>query len=340
MSHATDILRDWDWSHSPSLSGVDSGLINITHMVHVDGTVAAVLQRLNTDIFVPQVHEDIEAVTSHLQQHGLTTPRLMRTRDGSLWATDPDGGVWRCLTPVGDRTIDKIADPADAIAAGGLVARFHAAVRDLDWDFRSVRPGSQDTKKHLRNLTAATAKHRGHRLYDEVARVADEVHAAWQTWEGPTDLPQRVIHGDLKISNVRFSGAQATALIDLDTLAVCTLDVDLGDAFRSWCNPATEEAPQSVFDLDLFAAGMRGYRSQARDVSEDEWSAIVPGIERISLNLTARFAADALQESYFGWNAKYGGRGEHNLLRAKGQWSLNRSLHAARAKAERLVRAT
>ena len=56
------------------------------------------------------------------------------------------------------------------------------------------------------------------------------------------------------------------------------------------------------------------------------------GVEWVSLELGARFAADALFESYFGWDAnRFPGRGEHNLVRARGQWSLHEALLAARA---------
>ena len=56
------------------------------------------------------------------------------------------------------------------------------------------------------------------------------------------------------------------------------------------------------------------------------------GVEWISLELAARFAADALFESYFGWDpARFPGRGEHNLVRARGQWSMHQALVATRA---------
>lgn len=320
-----------------------TGLINATWAVHgdrpsVSGPIGF-LQRLNTAIFVPEVHEDIEAVTAHLADKGMTTPRLVRTRAGGLWHTGPDGGVWRLLTPTGDRTIDKIAAIGDARSAGALVARFHAAVTDLRWDFRSVRPGAHDTDAHMARLSSALSDHADHPLFDRVAPLADRILAGWRAWDGPRELPLRIIHGDLKISNVRFQGPDAVALIDLDTLAWGTLDVELGDAMRSWCNPATEDAGEARFDLDIFAAAMAGYRSAADGVTAEEWDAIVPGIERICWELAARFAADALAESYFGWDpSRYPSRGAHNLARAAGQASLAASVRTQRSAAEAALR--
>ena len=112
---------------------------------------------------------------------------------------------------------------------------------------------------------------------------------------------------------------------------------ELGDALRSWCNTAGEDNPEAIFDLDIFSAAIRGLGDggSERFALQTEWAAIIPGLERITLNLTARFAADALQERYFGWNETRGGRGEHNLLRARSQLSL---LHKIRAKQTEIKR--
>jgi Ser/Thr protein kinase RdoA (MazF antagonist) len=337
LDDANRALEAWAFDRRVALRSVASGLINRTFdVVDPGGAPLGVLQRLNTAIFRPIVHEDIDAVTARLVERQVPTPVLVRTRVGGLWHEDAEGGVWRVLTPVGDRTVLRLTDRGEARSAGALLARFHAAVRDLRWDFRMVRPGAHDTAAHLRRLADAPARFPDHRLHDAVAALADELTAAWGTWEGPSNLPSRVIHGDLKISNVRFLGAEAFALIDLDTLANGTLDVELGDAFRSWCNPASEDVERPEFDVGLFAAAVGGYARGAGvdGPTDDEWAAILPGIERISIELAARFAADALAESYFGWDPRFGGRGEHNLLRARGQAALARSVRARREEAE------
>ncbi len=291
----------------------------------------AYLQRLNTAIFSARAHEDIAAVTAVLDAAGLPTPRLVPTRAGRLWAGSDDS-VWRCLTPVGDRTLVRLEEPRHAASAGRLVGRFHRAVADLDWDFRSVRPGAHDTPAHMATLRAALDEGRTHRLFGAVEALAADIGEGWAAWSGPTVLPRRVIHGDLKISNVRFAGDEAYALIDLDTLAMGTLDVEMGDALRSWCNRATEDDDEAHFDLDLFEAALTGWAEGVGDAASDaEWAAIVPGLERICWELAARFAADALRESYFGWDAeRFVAAGEHNLVRARGQASLAAAVGARR----------
>jgi Ser/Thr protein kinase RdoA (MazF antagonist) len=325
-----DVLAAWDWPRGIAVRPVPSGLINQTWAItDGGGAPAGIVQWLNTGIFDPVLHEDIEAVTARLDGAGLVTPRLVPTRAGGLWHVGVEGSVWRRTTWVGDRTVEKLADPADARSAGRLVARFHRTMEGFDWKFRASRGSFHDTGARMAGLAEAVPRFRGHRLYDRVAPLADGILEAWRRWEGPAGLPERIVHGDLKISNVRFQGPDAVALIDLDTLGRGTIDAELGDAFRSWCNPASEDSAETVFDAGLFEAGMAGY-SEVGGLTSIERASVMPGIERIALELAARFAKDALEESYFGWNPKYGGRGEHNLLRAQGQWALARSVRAAR----------
>jgi hypothetical protein len=119
------------------------------------------------------------------------------------------------------------------------------------------------------------------------------------------------------------------------------LALELGDAMRSWCNPAGEDAPSTEVNRAVFQALVEGYASVAREqVTAEERDALVAGFAQISLELTARFLADALNERYFGWNpARFGTRGEHNLVRARGQWALHRAVVRARAALEADVRA-
>ena len=84
----------------------------------------------------------------------------------------------------------------------------------------------------------------------------------------------------------------------------------------------------------LFRASAAGYLSQ-QTLTAEERDALPAGIERICLELSARFAADALHESYFGWDSNTAAtRGEHNLLRALGQFSLARSVKSQQREIE------
>lgn len=321
----------WGFEAPWELRASTSGLINATWwLLGAAGEPRAVLQRLNTRIFRPEVHLDLAAVTEHLAEKGLPTPRLILTRTGAGWWTDADGGVWRALTPVGDRTLERLPDARHAEEAGALVGRFHAALRDYHRPMVHVRPGAHDTEGHYRRLQTTLGARRDHPLWAAVAALAEELGAAWRGFGPLPALPLRVVHGDLKCSNLRFLGDQAWALVDLDTLAYGTLDVELGDALRSWCNPHGEDQADPEFRVDLLEAALTGYRSAFPDLTKEERAALVPGCERIALELSMRFAEDALSESYFRTNPAYGRPGEHNLLRARGQAALARAVRAWR----------
>ena len=94
---------------------------------------------------------------------------------------------------------------------------------------------------------------------------------------------------------------QAICLLDLDTMGPMSIDVELGDAWRSWCNPAGEDEGSAHLDLSLFEASASAYLAH-HSLSPQEREGLVPGVERIALELAARFAIDALEERYFGFD--------------------------------------
>jgi aminoglycoside phosphotransferase (APT) family kinase protein len=287
-----------------------------------------ILQRLHR-IFRPEVNLDIAALTPILSAAGVPVPAIVPTSGGQPWMeiADPDdplAGAWRILTRLPGDTLHQLQNLQQAHHAGQMVARFHTALRDCPHVFHFSRPGAHNTHMHFANLAAALERHTDHRLHAQVAELTVELRTLWRAWGEIPTLPERIIHGDLKVSNLLFTGDEVVGVIDLDTMARSTLDVELGDALRSWCNRATEDDPAPYFDLETYRAARQGYLDIAGEwLTADEQRSIGPGIERICLELAARFAGDALNESYFGWNPdKFAKRGEHNLARARNQLAL------------------
>jgi len=339
----SEVLTRWARFADATVHPLGAGLINATFELRTPAGERAVLQRLHP-VFAPEVNLDIAAVTAHLAARGLPTPRLLPTDDGALWV-EADG-VWRALSFVPGQVHQRVGDPAMAREAGRLVGRFHAALDGFDYRYQSGRGGVHDTSAHLRRLGQALEGHAGHRLYDAVAVLAEPLLEQAQGAVALDGLPLRHAHGDLKISNLLFdSSGRGHCLIDLDTLTLMHWPLEMGDALRSWCNPATEEQPAARLDLELFAAAVAGYREggyregAGELIGVAEWAALVPGLARICLELSARFLADALNESYFGWDPQnYPARGEHNLARGRAMWGLYRDVEVKRAEAERLVK--
>lgn len=319
------------------------GLINTTFAVTDADGRTTILQRVNP-IFDAGIHHNIIAVTQQLERAGLGTALLLPTRDGSAWL-ELDGEVWRMQTAISGVSFDALADPAQARAAAVFVGRWHAALANLEHEFVGLRVGVHDTAKHLATLRRALSGGREHRLYDEVAPLGEALLEAAESMPELPACPARISHGDLKINNLMFAGSDArgrvtpVALIDLDTVAPMPLAHELGDAWRSWCNRATENEPEARFDLELFAASLAGWlEGFGERPSAAERESLLLGPEWISLELACRFAADALNEAYFGWDrSQFAGRGEHNLARARGQWSLHRAIAGTRLERARLL---
>jgi Ser/Thr protein kinase RdoA (MazF antagonist) len=311
-----------------------TGWINRTFIVATDDKTRIVLQKLHP-IFRGDVNLDIEALTRVLHERGIPTPLLVRTRDGRPFV-EADG-VWRAITYLDGRTVSAL-DPAHARAAASLVGRFHHALSDVRHTFAFTRPGAHDTPAHLAKLARLRAEHPGRPGIDAIAaRILDRGAALPDL----THLPIRIIHGDLKATNILFHHGrpEALALVDLDTLAHGTLAVELGDALRSWCNPTDESDPDARFDAARFEAAVQGYAETAADLlAPEEIEALVPGVETIALELASRFAADVYEDRYFGWDAtRFASRVEHNLARTRAQLSLADSIATQRDALRELV---
>lgn len=337
------VLRAFSGLENASIEPLGHGLINQTFLLSTDDG-RFVLQRLSA-IFAPEINHNIAAVTRALATAGLPTPQLVPTRDGGLWLDLGSGGVWRVQTFVAGRGFDKVQSAAQARSASELVARFHRAVDGLDHRFVGLREGVHDTPRHLERLREAIVSCANHRLFADVAALARDIFASADRLQPLPALPARIGHGDLKLNNVLFAGERAPAseeavcLIDLDTVGPVLLAHEIGDAWRSWCNLSGEDATAAKVDLAVMAASFEGYAgSVGRSLTKDERLALLGGVEWISLELASRFAADALNESYFGWDpGRYASRGEHNLVRARGQLALHESFVMCRGERRALL---
>jgi Ser/Thr protein kinase RdoA (MazF antagonist) len=324
--------------HAQGIEVLAGGLINLSLRVSTAAGERFVLQRLHP-IFEPGVNDNLDLVTGALRERGELAPRLLRTlrEDHSVVH---EGARWRMLSHIPGRSVAQLARPDQARAAGALLGRFHAVLADWTVPLPYLRPPVHEPQRHLAMLGAALVAHPAHRLHPEVTTLAVEIEARLNDLPAWPTMPSRLVHGDPKISNLLFDEAgRGLCLVDLDTLARGPLVPELGDAFRSWCNPGPEDASEAGFSLDLFDAAVAGYAAATRQLlTVAECQGIVAGTEVIYLELAARFAADALNESYFGWSpAHFATRGDHNLARARNQLAAAGALRAKASAAEHLV---
>lgn len=307
-----------------TLHPVSDGLINDTFIVQ-SPRERWLLQRIHT-VFAPEIHLNIRAVSEHLRRRGLQSPQLVPTRDHQDMVQDDEGRTWRMLEFITGTTLQRLQSPPQAEAAARSLARWHHALADCSHRFMGLRRGVHDTPRHLHNLDIALDNHKKHPLWAPVKAHRDRLRQALADCAPLPEHELAVGHGDPKINNLRWdpSGTRALAWIDLDTVGPCEVAHELGDALRSWCNPQSENEEDIEIDLELHRAAVRGYIQhspvQSPQILRD---ALIWGPCWISLELASRFLADALQESYFAYDAtRFASRGEHNLTRAQGQLAL------------------
>lgn len=321
-----------------ALTPIAHGLINATwHVTAADGG-QFVLQRLHATL-PAEVNLNLERITRHLAAKEYPTPRLCPTADGAWWVVH-DGAVWRLLTHVSGDTFAAVPGLAHARCAGRMLGEFHAALADFAGPLPCSRSPVHEPLRHRAALADSLARHPAHRLHGEVAALAAAIDQALATVGRVTTHPQRLVHGDPKLSNLLFGpGPTPGCLVDLDTLTFAPLAYEIGDAMRSWCNPQPEDAPRATFDLAIFEAALAGYAAATRGYLLDaEAACFVAATETIHLELAMRFAADALNEAYFAWDpARFDSRGAHNLLRARNQLACAHALAALRDDAQAIV---
>ena len=326
---AEQMLGAWGL-RAESLEYMDHGLINRTWRVRGENGASYALQRLSP-ILGPEIHEDIEAVTSHIAARSMATPRLVRASGGGLYVDRKDG-VWRLLTWLEGEFHNRLKNTGQAGQAGALLARFHMALVDFDRPFASRRRPIHEPDRRIAELDRAMAGHRGHPLHAEAEGLQRRTLELLAQLPPMPGTPPRVVHGDPKINNMLFSPeGEGLAMVDLDSLGRLSLPYELGDAFRSWCNPVGEDSEETEFSVELFEAARSGYLDVATFITEEERSSLVDATLWITLELTTRFTADILNDRYFGWDPQhFASRAEHNLVRARGQLRLAESLFSVR----------
>jgi len=320
------IAQNFNIGGIKSISKFGKGTINDTYLVKTQSGSNHVLQKQHK-VFKPFLLNDIEVITSYLHKKGFTTPRVIKTTLGKLYLKK-NGDCWRMLTYIPGKCFEQGLNAKLAFSAATLMGNFHATLSNLNYEFKHQLVDFHNTPAKISKLKKILQKFKGTSKYKTLYPLSKFVLDQYEDIEKGIDhLPNRIIHGDLKINNVRFDarGTNAIALLDLDTIARHKIVIDLGDAVRTWCNQADEgDYKNASFDINLFKAMVDGYLSSAKKfITSEEIAAIPEGIETILLEISARFITDAFEESYFKLDSKkYSDLFEQNQSKARAQINL------------------
>lgn len=338
-----------------------NGHINDTYAVTCSlagGSVRFILQRLNPVVFPDRagLMRNMIAVTGFLRKAVIRDGgdpereclRLIPLKDGSPYLTDESGDVWRATQFIENTDAYLVAESPEMFAsAGEAFGKFMARLGGFDASsLFEVIPRFHDTPDRYARFLASLERNAAGRM-DEAKDEIAFVRARGEGCSVITDalergeVPVRVTHNDTKLNNVLIDTVtkEAVCVIDLDTVMPGSMLYDFGDAVRVGCSTAKEdERDLSLvdFDLGLFRAFTEGYLAGAgRSVTAAELGLLPDAARLMTFECGMRFLTDFLDgDTYF--KTAYP---EHNLVRARTQFKLVRTMERLRPEIVRAVKA-
>ena len=307
-----------------------AGHINDTYLAETPAG-EYVVQRVNTAVFPDPGAVTANILTVHRHVGGAFMPEPVPTATGGQWLLSDGAGAWRRAP--GEPRGSADTGPAVLSAAAELLGRFHGLLADLDpTTVTETLPRFHDPGRRLDALRAVIATDPCRR----VATVQEEIAIAdaaeplvGLAAELTTRVPRRVAHFDAKLDNILFVGADATCLVDFDTLMPGAWFWDVGDLLRSGATTAAEDErdlERATVDPERYQAIIDGYRrgrsgsGAPPDAAELEAIAVAGAI--ITYEQAVRFLTDWIAgDVYYRIH-----RPDQNLDRTRAQFRLLASM--------------
>jgi Ser/Thr protein kinase RdoA (MazF antagonist) len=333
-SEQSEILARAGIADATDVSRYGSGHINETYKVETASGTRYILQRVNTSIFDERILEsNVVRVTEFLKSKGVKSLEVVAYE--SPWR------IFKFLEGYSSR--DVVEEPRQACDVGRAFAKFQNDLADFPPPrLEEIIPKFHDTPNRLRQLDEAIARDVKGRL----ASVSEELRFV-DTWReragrivglmASGDIPERVTHNDTKINNVMIDAKGESVVIDLDTTMPGSALFDFGDMVRTATAAAAEDEADlsKVFSKrEYFEALARGYLGGAKFLNEAERANLVFSGALATFEVGIRFLADFLAgDTYF--HTAYA---DHNLVRARNQFQMVKSLEAQTAEYEKIVK--
>ncbi len=331
-----ELCTVWNWPESTTYAPIGSGLINHTWQVDT-GKALFVLQRINQAVFQRPdwIDENICLLRDYLQAHQpgyLFTAPVPAVSGQTLW--DTGDAFYRVFAFVPNtHTVDTVETAEQAYEAAKTFGGFTAVLQDFDaTQLRITIPDFHNLSLRYRQFQDACKYGNPVRIQETMSLIQElhQYHSLVQQYEVFVNHAQaklRVTHHDTKISNVLFNDVgKAVCVIDLDTVMPGYFISDLGDMYRTYVCPVSEEEKDfSKIQVreDCCVAIEEGYLDAMGSVlTEWERKHIHFSGHYLIYMQALRFLTDhLLNDGYYG--AKYPG---HNYVRASNQVHLLRAL--------------
>lgn len=327
-------LKSMGITDQTDVSRYGSGHINDTFKVETKSGVRYILQRVNTDIFPPEMlKENVLRVTHHLKSKGIKSLEVVGYEN-----------PWRVYAFLeGYTSVDLITEPSQAELAAGAFAKFQNDLADLPAPrLGEIIPKFHNTVDRIRQLdeaAAADVKGRKAKVAAELAfvdRRREEAATIVNLME-KGEIPERITHNDTKINNVMLAPDGTNVVIDLDTTMPGSALYDFGDMVRTSSAAAAEDEKDlsKVYSKkEYFEALVKGYLAQAKFLTDTEKAYLAFSGRLITLTIGIRFLTDYLAgDTYF--RTAYD---DHNLVRCHTQFKMVESMEQQASEYEAIVR--
>ncbi len=339
-----------------------NGHINTTYRACYrteDGTEERyILQRINDYVFKDpvMVMKNVEKVTRHIRWKTIRHRRntagqpltLYPARGGRNYIDLPEeGGMWRCYNNIeGTHTYDVVENTRQAYQAGYAFGSFQELISDMNpEDLRESIPDFHHTPRRYEALLQSAKADVAGRAANCEAELA--MLRAWAPMysrlidmQAAGTLPTRITHNDTKINNVMLDEEtdEAVCVIDLDTVMPGLSLYDFGDMVRTaTCTAEEDEEDLSrvVMQMPFFESLAEGYLDAAHEfLTQSEIDQLAFAGWLITTEIGIRFLTDYLDgDKYFRTE-----KPEHNLIRARNQLALARSIESNLPRMERFIR--
>lgn len=332
------IVAEFIGTDNYNLTPITDGLINTTYLLEdKDRRKKFILQKINNHVFKqPQV-----IVNNHLLVN-----EILRSNDyhfqiiepipslaNELLVEDINGQPWRML--------NFIENSITFLTAPSLQTAFDAA-KTFSYFLNTVNteklPAIEDSLPNFLNFEKRVTDYKN-ALKDADPQLKENAKAEieitnrllslpdlWIKMEKNNRIPKRIIHADVKISNILFDQHhQPLAVIDLDTMMISTILYDFGTMIQSYTNTTQEDdgSARNNFNPEMYKVVKEGFLFHLKEKLTPAEAENLDYAAQVAIYIQElRFLTDYLNGSTY-YSITHP---EHNLDRTKNQLELLKGL--------------
>lgn len=333
-----DIVIEFIGTDNYDLSPINDGLINTTYLLEdKDQGKKFILQKINHHVFKQpeiiinnhlMINELLRSNNYHFQ---IIEPIPSLTHQ--LLVKDANDEPWRMLSFV-ENSITFLTAPSlqTAFEAAKTFSYFLntvnteklPAIEDTLPDFLNFEKRVADYKNALQN--AAPHLRENAKAEIEITNQLLSLPDQWIEMEKSKQIPKRIIHADVKISNILFDqNHHPLAVIDLDTMMISTILYDFGTMIQSYTNTTHEDDGSAVnnFNSEMYKVVKEGFLFYLKEKLTPKESENLDYAAQVAIYIQElRFLTDYLNGSTY-YSITHP---EHNLDRTKNQLELLKGL--------------